>query len=184
MLTQFIIDFIHSSGDATSEYLLLQHIEKKHTVFFSTLGKNPSLFKKHFYLFHHLYKLRECMADTEQTLMISSVEIRICSKKAPTSNEMSEVDGLKDFYLDIDNLYLTDQQIAEMLTSFWEKYFAIDKKAEAILLLGLEKKEHLDMSIIRNRFNQLAHQHHPDKGGKQEYFFELKKAYNTLKCLY
>ena len=182
--TQFLIDFIQSSGSVTSEYQLLKWIEKNHPEFFASLEHEPSLFKKHFFLFHHLYKLREKLLVTGQSLLISSVEIRICQNNQMTGGDLAEPDGLTAFYSNIDNLNLNEDQVSEMLDQFWKKYLAIDKKAQAILFLGLENNEKLDLPMIRNRFNQLAHQYHPDKGGEDEYFFQLKQAYNTLKCLY
>jgi len=181
---QFIIDFIRSSNNATSEYLLLQFIERNRPDFFDSLGENPSLFKKHFYLFHHLHKLRVNMVSSEHSLMISAVEIRICLKQKVDSQELSEACDLHDYYMNIENLTMTEQQIAEMLSEFWNKFYAVDKKAQAILLFGLQERENLDWTTIKKRFNQLAHQHHPDKGGNEEFFFELKQAYKVLKLIF
>ncbi len=184
MQAQFLIDFIQSSGGATSEYRLLQFVDKTCPEFFATLGDNPSLFKKHFYLFYHLYLLTNNLSESSQFLKISSIEIKICQYDDTTRFDLAETDGLKEFYSNIDNLNLSDQEVNEMLDQFWQKYLAIDKKTQAILLLGLENIKNLDILMIKNRFNQLAHKYHPDKGGKEDYFFELKQAYNILRRLY
>lgn len=184
MSTQFLIDFIRSSGGVTNEFLLLQFVENTYSQFFEELGQNPSLFKKHFYLYHELYKLREDMEGSEQSLVITSVEIKLCVKNDLSGKDLAEPDALQGFYLNSENLNLTDEQVSKMLANFWQKYIAVEKKSQAIQLLGLENRQNLDLPMIKNRFKQLAHKHHPDKGGKQEYFQELKQAFDTLKCLF
>lgn len=183
MSKQYLLDFIHSSGGVTSEYHLLSFVEKQHAEFFKPLGQFPSLYKKHFYLFHHLYRIRDEMLETDQSLAITSLELRICPRMSDRS-ELTETDALRDFYLDRENLNLTDDQVSNMLNDFWQKYLAIDEKASAIKLMGLEKNKELDLSVIKKRYNQLALQYHPDKGGKERHFIELKFAYNHLKRLY
>lgn len=184
MQTQFLIDFIQTAGGAASEYQLMQFVEKKHPQFFRHLGPAPSLFKKHFYLFHELFRLKERMVGGEQSLMISSVGINIYPNSGPTARNLAEPDGLQEFYLNRDNLYLSDEEVSNMLANFWQKYYAIDKKAQAILSMGLENIGNLDLSMIKNRFNQLAHKYHPDKGGNEKYFYELKQAYDVLKYFF
>jgi len=179
---QILLDFIHSQDGVTQEYPLLRHINDQHAEFFEPLGLSPSLFKKHFYLFHQLHLLNTSLLEKNLRLIISPLEIRICPVTG-SGQGISETDVLKSFYLDANNLNMTDEEVNEMQKKFWEKYFALDKKAEAIKVLGLEKEENLDKRLLKRRFNELAQKHHPDKGGDSEQFHKIQDAYESLKQL-
>ena len=183
MPNKFIIDYILSSGGVTQEYQLLKFIEKEHPIFFETLGQSPSLFKKHFYLFHQLYCLRDYLLAKNKILSISTLEIKI-SESLLSSTKLSEHDGLADFYLNIDHLSLPDDEITKMLNDFWEKYLAIDKKRESLVILGLENESYLDLNRVKNRYKELAMLHHPDKGGSKKKFIQIKYAMENLKHLF
>lgn len=182
MENQILLDFIHSQEGVTQEYPLLRHLSDNHPDFFEPLGTSPSLFKKHFYLFHQLHLLNEKLLDKNLRLIISPLEIRICPI-TDASQAISETDLLKDFYLDENNLGLSDQEVNDMQKKFWEKYLALDKKAEAISVLGLENEENLDRNVLKRKFNELAQKHHPDKGGDSERFLQVQEAYQSLKHL-
>ena len=177
-----ILDFIKEQGGSTKEHLLLSFIESNYPDFFSSLGSKPSLFKQHFFLFNHLYKLNEGLIKENHGLIISALEIRVCLVKED-STEIGRADALKEFYLDEDNLKLSDQEIIQMMQSFWQKYMALDKKSEAIKTLSLENEADLTRRKLKKRYNQLAKLHHPDKGGDEVVFVEIKQAYDELKLL-
>jgi len=183
MKYQFIIDFILNSDREVDEYFLLKYIEESHADFFESLGETPPLYKKHFFLFHQLYLLRDELLKQDQALVISGTKISICSR-ARSSLEISQTDALSDFYLNQDNLNLTDEEVSRMLNRFWQKYLAIDKKAEALKMLGLDNHKQLSLKIIKKRFNELAQKHHPDKGGDEKVFIKLKDAVTSLKYLF
>ena len=184
MDNQFIIDYIILKGGAVKEYELIKHIEIKHPLFFEPLPVNPSLYKKHFYLFNKLYILRDVIIEQNQTLLISSLEIKLLLNNNKQCKEIGKTESLRVFYLNLDNLYLSDEEVTTMLTQFWEKYCAIDDKIEAIQVLGLQRFVTLDLLKIKSAYTKLAHQHHPDKGGCKSTFLKIKKAYNTLKNSY
>lgn len=185
MKNQFILDFINESGGKVKEYDLIKHIECEQPEFYNSLTYPLSLFKKHFYLFHQLYNLRNHLKDSGQSLDISSLEISLVALQTKSNNEIGEeigeTDALKAFYLDITNLQLSDQEVALMLSQFWEKYLALDKKSAAIRRLGLQDNKKLDLISIKSAYNKLAHSYHPDKGGDQAEFLEIQRAYEILK---
>jgi len=183
MNKQIIIDFVLSSGGRTSEYLLLQFLQEHHSSFFSSLGDDPSLYKKHFFLFHQLYLLRDELVAHRKNLLISAIEITI-SDQIFDSKAIADTDALREFYLDLKNLALSDEKVSEMLNDFWQKYLAIDKKAQAIRILGLDNSPTINKKIIKKRYNELASKHHPDKGGNQQEFIKIKQANETLKKLF
>ncbi|MCW8878496.1 MAG: DnaJ domain-containing protein [Kangiellaceae bacterium] len=175
-----LLDFINAKDGVTQEYPLLRHLEDNHPDFFKPLGHSPSLFKKHFYLFHKLYLLNQRLVQNKLRLTISPLEIRLCSI-GKEGDAIGETDALMEFYLNQDNLNLSEEAVADMQKKFWEKYLALDKKAEAIKVLGLEGEESLDRFKLKKRFNELAQKTHPDKGGDEKQFVLLKQAYESLK---
>jgi hypothetical protein len=179
---RFLLDYLNANGNSVKEYQLLSYIKKEHAHFFSPLGDQPSLFKQHFFLFHQLHRLAEKLLDEGLALNISALEIS-CYKIDGFSTDVGQRDPLREFYLDSDNLELSDEDIRLMMKQFWEKYLAIDKKAEAIKVLCLQHEADLSADCLKRQFNRLAKQHHPDKGGCQTEFIKIKAAYDTLKVL-
>ena len=179
---QILLDFINENDGVTQEYPMLRHINDFHPEFFESLGTEPSLFKKHFFLFHQLHLLNDQLLDRNLRLIISPLEIRLCPI-AQSGQAVSETDVLKDFYLNQENLYLSDEAVTDMQKKFWQKYLALDKKAEAIQVLGLQNESSLDKNIVKKRFNELAQKHHPDKGGESDKFQQIQEAYQSLKQL-
>ncbi len=180
-----ILAFIRAEDNCVKEYELIRWLDNNHASFYRELGESPSLYKKHFLLFHYLYQLNQLLIESHQSLSISSLEIRLLdTRHSEPSKAVGETDQLTTFYLNKENLNLSEEEVSKMLESFWQKYLAIDKKAEAIKQLNLEDSPDLNLTIIKKRFNQLAQKHHPDKGGDQEIFHRVKQAYNDLKLLF
>jgi len=179
MKNTFIIKIIQSCGGLLREYELLQLVEKEHPEFFEALGENLTLYKKHFYLFHCLYQLRTDLLKQNQSIIILATEIRLV-ELTNTENQLGETDALAEFYGDFNNLNLSDDEVTGMLTQFWEKYLAIDKKADALKILGLNDISNLSKNEINQRYKKLANQYHPDKGGDNEKFTRIKDAKEQL----
>lgn len=175
----FLLDYFSKHTDATQEYQLLTYIEKSQPDFFPS-NQPFSLFKKHFYLFHQLYKLNEELLLNDQCLIISALEIRLCNI-GEAGTDIGRVDALKSFYLDESNLNLSEDEISQMMQLFWKKYMAVENKLEAIKQLGLQGCQDLTKDVVRKRYNELAKIHHPDKGGNEAAFVKIKNAYDALK---
>ncbi|MGB0494915.1 MAG: DNA-J related domain-containing protein [Kangiellaceae bacterium] len=199
---QILLDELKLSPDGVREYDLMIRLESKHDFFSkstSELVTDTSLFKKHFYLFHQLYLLLGELAQSNYELQISALCIKL-TKHEKTTTQPSQFDSseiqeygtlsekaeakLKEFYLDKSNLELPESEIQSMLNEFWTKYFALDKKAESINCLGLQDNNNLSRSQIKKRYSQLANQHHPDKGGDEGKFKQIKEAYEQLMLCY
>lgn len=160
----------------------MSYIETQQPTFFESLGIEPSLYKKHFLLFKYLYELNDQLVSKGKTLEISALDIRICCYSGE-GREIGYSDRLREFYLNEDNLALSDTEIDNMMNKFWQKYLSLDKKSAALKTLGLQDEINLDLSKLKKKYNQLASKHHPDKGGDERLFIELKTAYNDLKPL-
>ena len=177
-----VLKFISEKG-SVKEIELLHFINENQAEFFKSLGSNPSLYKKHFLLFNHLYRLNEELSQDGFRLIISALEIKLCPI-TDLGTEIAHTDALKTFYLDKKHLELSDQALDEMMNDFWKKYLALDKKSEALKVMGLVSEPDLTLSKLNKRYNQLAKLHHPDKGGDKNQFIELKIAYGDLKVLF
>jgi DnaJ-like protein len=182
MFQRLLLDFILSRGGSVSEYEILVHIAEHMPNFFSDLGDKPSLYKKHFYLFHHLYQMRASQQLDGGVLLISAMKIQLLHQLT-SKQELTEMDVLSEFYLDYENLFLSELEVNKMLSNFWQKYLAVDKKTEAIKILGLENINELTKTNVKRKYNQLCNLHHPDKGGDEKKFVEIKDAFNRLYCL-
>ncbi|PHS13571.1 MAG: hypothetical protein COA86_17115 [Kangiella sp.] len=193
---QILLGSLKLCPHGIKEYELMTDLENNFN-FFSELGEKKSLFKKHFFLFHHLYLLAEALKEQSFELEISALSIKLCKKPLASESgieghvseyHVSEYKGeiveLENFYLNSDNLNLSDEEVQDMLALFWKKYLALDKKSDAIKCFGLEEHNNLSRSLIKKRYNQLASQHHPDKGGDKIKFMQIKEAYEQLKELY
>jgi len=177
-----LLDAISKHQNGLSEFQLLEYLNKNQPDFFEQLGERPSLYKKHFLLFHRLYKLKAELLCDNQTLQISAMQIKLMHLSS-AAQDIGELDPLQEFYLDRKNLALSTQEIEAMQRRFWQKYLSLDKKAEAIKLLGLQHEPQLTLKQVKQRFNLLAQQHHPDKGGDPAQFVLMKQAYDDLRVL-
>lgn len=180
---KILLDYIESKGNSTSEYFILKHIQDHHPTFFQIQQTPLSFYQKHFFLFHELYKLRRGLRELGRTVSITALEIRIVEIQKD-SKEMAEPDGLNTFYLDQNNLNIPEKEVENMLRNFWLRYSALDQKGKALTVLGLNDFVDLDLKAIKNRFNKLALEKHPDRGGKPSEFREIKQAYHQLKKIY
>jgi len=177
-----ILDFIVENGGC-KEYQLISFINESCAEFFAPLKDSPSLFKKHFFLFNYLYNLNDQLLAKGQRLTISALDIRLVPVTNPRQ-ELGHPDALCDFYLNEDNLNLSEQEVEKMMNGFWQKYLALDKKSESLKILGLEGEQNLTVLMLKRRYNELARRHHPDKGGNNAQFIVIKDAYRDLKSLF
>ena len=178
-----ILDYIVGC-ESCNEYQLMTFIKNEIPAFFTSLGVEPSLFKKHFFLFSHLYRLNDQLATERMILEISALDIRVIQNENEIGRKIGHIDTLKEFYLNEDNLKLSDQEIERMMNGFWQKYLALDNKASSLKILGLENETNLTITILKTRYNELANLHHPDKGGDSSYFVEIKNAYGDARSLF
>ncbi|MDT4878750.1 DNA-J related protein [compost metagenome] len=99
---------------------------------------------------------------------------------------LSEHDPLRDYYLDLSQLSDTDEQdVQELLTSFWKRMQGGEEKRAALELFELnDSQQVLDIGLIKHRYRQLVSQHHPDRGGSTERLQSINKAMEILERYY
>ncbi len=185
MLSEFenVVNLWLNSAKKASEYELIKFIETEWPSFFANLPNPEELYQKHFWLFHHLYLLNNKLTKENSRLIISALEIRIVSNQK-SSSELDVHDALAGFYLNKKNLNLSSSEVAEMQKVFWERYLALQNKADAIARLELTGVKPLTLTVVKKQFLKLSKIHHPDKGGDGLTFSKIKNAYNELKLLF
>ncbi len=164
------------------EYDLMVELTERGFSGFSEFGSDSyELFRAHFVLFHALYSLRNHLIETGGPyLEISVLRIGFLAGATEVSSALSlESDSIASYYLDWKNLHETSREdVEEMLESFWEKFTGLDSRADALSVMDLEPSA--TPAEIKQRYRELAFEHHPDKGGDPEVFKKISSAMKTL----
>jgi len=148
-----------------------------------------AIFQKHFLVRNCFYRF--CAKSGKHATLDFSIsalglEVRQLQAEAPAAQYVGHTSGflaLEAFYLELDNFHkATEDTVAELLSSFWTKYHALDECEASLQVLNLESD--VSWEDISKRYRVLAQQHHPDRGGDSEQFIKIKKAYTMLKQVY
>ena len=99
---------------------------------------------------------------------------------------LGEHDALASYYLDMDNLRTTtEEDVAQLLNSFWTRMHGGDEKRAALELFELDKSSSpIDLLCIKRRYRQLVSIHHPDRGGSTSRLQSINKAMEILNRYY
>ena len=163
---------------AQLEHLLLQHPEglgehaiikilsrdENSTLANAKIDTSISLFQTHFILFHGLYLLRDKLwNDQTSHLEITALNIQLHPYREGQA-ELAKYDLLRQFYLNLDNIEHTNEQdVEQLLNSFWEYYINPHERRQALTELGLS--DPVDHDTIKLTYRKLVMEHHPDRGG-------------------
>lgn len=166
-----------------TEYQVLLHLAEIEVPGFKDrpAGDTLNLFRRHFLLFHCLYRLRDqLLADQQLWLEIHCLKIVLQPAMAKHGGRhVRPTDKLRAYYLDLKNFEDTDREDVEnMLNGFWKGYHNDAFREDALSVLGLQ--EGACRLTIKQRYRELALQHHPDRGGEPETFQRIAKAANVL----
>lgn len=179
---QTLLEVLRHHPAGLSEYELIQALDDFGQPGFdaSTLRENLSLFQTHFFLFHSLYRLRDQLWEKKEArLDINATSIQLLPVSDTNSNEISEHDPLREYYLNLDNLENTDSDdVTRMLASFWAGYVTNDERLAALKELGLQ--DPVDWDTIKNQHRRLVMEHHPDRGGDEERLRAINAAMEVL----
>ena len=177
-LQHFLLETLQAFPEGIREYDLIQCLSQQENVLLNTdpFRDHLSLFQTHFLLFHVLYRLQQEVVNTKAfSLEISSLLIQLKPYQASTTGQLNRHDPLRDYYLDIDQLQNTNQQdVTELLDSFWRRFAGLENRGNALLILGLE--DPVSDTDIKLQYRRLAMQHHPDRGGEAEVFHRITIA--------
>lgn len=180
-ITDRVLALLRQHPDGIGEYDILKTLQQDGIAPFATLEFSNSLmlFRAHFILYHCLYRLRDRLhAEREWRLEISPLVIAL-AEWLPGEEALGHYDALREYYGDLDKLEQTgEQEVKELLVSFWRRMAGIEGRVEALTVLGLDMDA--DQDSIRRRYRQLVMEHHPDRGGDKERLQEINKAAQLL----
>lgn len=203
-----IFDLLADRSEGVREFELLQQLEESAPLSQGMWEPSEHIeletFRRHFALFHCLYKLRRRLRDEGRAdLEIFCMNIRILPRENKASEELPKIgearhtapwDGLEAYYMDWTNFAAADEtSVGEMLDEgariIGEQLgrrsggapgaSTSAHRAEQLAQLGLEDPVS-DKEILR-RYRQLSLIHHPDQGGDPQIFGEIQSAVEGLR---
>lgn len=179
---QILMEILQLHPEGLSEYELLQRLRSDARIAFEhdRLDDPQDLFRTHFLLFHHLYRLRERLhAEQTADLEIHTLSIRLIGLGASATQALALPDPLAVYYLDFSNLAgTTREDVEQLLGRFWARFGRYDRRSEALAVLDLPVEANTE--TIRLQYRRLAMQHHPDRGGDQTRLQAINAAMAVL----
>ena len=179
-----VLDYLKNTDVAVSILDIVSELEAD--TLFQSLSEQPSeliAFRKNFLVMNALYFLQRDLMGSGYGLLISAMSIRLeAVTESSSSSALVEVadEKLSDYYLDWNNYNDTGkEEVEQLLNDFWQVYHAQDKHLEALAALDLP--ESADWDQVQQVYRSLISQCHPDKGGEQKRFIEIREAYEVLK---
>ena len=187
-LSEQLHELLREAPLGLSEYELIQRLKTRHSTHIPHLELTDKLvlFRTHFLVFNALYLLRDQLhADRSAHLAISPLCVQLMPYEAGSA-AISELDSLRDYYLDLANLRdTTEEDVEKLLASFWTRMQGSEEKSAALELFGLhDSNQPLNLALIKQRYRQLVSVHHPDRGGSTSRLQSINKAMEILQRYY
>ena len=142
------------------------------------------LFRTNFLLMNGLYQLQERLWECGTWLQVMPLALQLVPIPAGHPG-LQQADPLRDYYLDWCNCFMTTQhEVEALLHDFWRSYAArptlsAQVRRQALETLGLT--DAATYPVIRQRWKQLALQHHPDRQGDALQFMAIRLAWEQLR---
>lgn len=186
-----------AESQALNEHELIQRLQQAPYELFSASALSGSLrlFQTHFIVFNALYRLREKWRE-EQLYELSIHTLKIEKRALPELDDMDtdaadmrvgQHDALASYYLDWAHFEKTRvEDVDALLDGFWQSFSAGNEaptSAEVVSaceVMDVPSDIQVDAGLLKKRYRQLLHQHHPDKGGTHEQVQRVKWAYSIL----
>jgi DnaJ-domain-containing protein 1 len=182
-----ILEILRQGHQELGEYDIIQRLEQQ-GIRFPVEGDSyeMALFRKHFLTMNALYQLQQSLFEDGYYLSITAVRVSLQPMDDNDDARSLVDDGERkvgEYYLDWSHYEQTGQQdVEKLLNDFWTRYFAFDQQAQALQTLSLEPGS--SWQTVKARYRKLAGQHHPDRGGGQSRFIEIREAYEILRRCY
>jgi len=151
-----------------------------------SFSEPENLYPVHFLLFHVLYRLRDRLSETGETLDLSPMCIRLepLPEGAEGQRSPASVDNLRAFYLDLAGYRMPASTIQRMMDDFWAGRPGSSLQPEELVaaanVLGFEEVPD-SFATVKQRFRRAVMQAHPDRGGDTESVQALNQAFATLR---
>lgn len=147
---------------------------------------DQALYRLHFLMRNALYRATDARPDYQWQFSPLGLtwQLRIDTTQALSAG--SSAGRLRDYYLNLDNLSLSEREVAELLAQFWERYRRYEAEAsvdaaEALALLGLDQLT--DLESLKRQYRRKVMALHPDRGGDKSALQAVNSAYARLKQL-
>ncbi len=180
-LRQQVTDCLRGHPDGISEHVLIKLLRARADCALpqGSLSDPLNLFRTHFLVFHTLYRLRDVFRQQrEYDLRIHPLLIQL-DPYLPGQHGVAPEDPLRSYYLDLAVLEdATTESVEELLRKARKVLVTDEERTTALKALGLNARASDDN--IRQRFRELAMQHHPDRGGDAETFRRIRAAMEIL----
>lgn len=180
-LVAVLHEYLQQQTEPVGEYQLIQQLDKQQAFAAADgLSAPLRLFHKHFVTMHCLYTLQRQVYP--QWLQVSPLAIQLYAFEAPAAGDsaLGQGSALAEFYLDIHHLHeATEESVATLLGQFWQRFDAAEGAEEAFAVLGL--KPSATWGQVKHAYRQKAQQAHPDKGGSEAHFAQVRDAFLLLK---
>lgn len=207
-LDHHILTILKQTPEGLSLFALIKALSTDDIGLFDSqsLKDSVTLFQTNFVIMNALYRLdqslqneqlkNEPLKTSKQTTHQQRIEIHALNIKLHRfniSNEQNtlfqaisdqttafiqEQQALASYYLDWHNFDQTEQNINELLNSFWDRLILEEHQPQDLALLGLTSP--VTRADIKQSHRKLSQQHHPDKGGDPEIFIEIQQAAERL----
>jgi hypothetical protein len=187
-----------------SEHTLLTDLQKPPYYFFATdaLKDSLSLFQTHFMLFHCLYRLQKHWLESGRgRLQISALNVVLepllidhtitavnlnsstLESFVKQASQLQFADPLAQYYLNLDHFTsTTHEDVTILLAGAWKKLFnPVSSGCFTESLALMELTLPLTLADLKAQYRRLAQRYHPDKGGDDEHFKAICRAYHQLK---
>jgi len=183
-----ILAILKKNPSGISEFDILKTL-KDLLPAFSQLAddNNLQLFRQHFLIMNALYQLQASLWQDENLILdITATRITLFSASQVSLSESTTLSDSVDaklaaYYLDWNEYEKTDvNEVSRLLNSFFKGISLTGSDRNAALKTLEIKGDNPSKSDIKQQYRKLAQQHHPDRGGDQNIFINLRQAYEYL----
>lgn len=185
-----LLALLRAAPQGLGEYELIRQLAQRYP---DSLFAEPGalqdplrLFQLHFLLFHLLYRLADQLAESNQTLSIHALSIRLQPRGAAVAGLQQE-DPLRCYYLDWQQWRKTHAaDVQRLLDGFWRRQGGGVVAAEELQrsLAVMDLQDPTDARTVKQRYRALVRVHHPDRGGTTVRMQEINQAMLILERYY
>lgn len=185
-----ILGILKASTQGWKVHYLLSELQKKTIMVQLDPDPQLDLFKRNFLIMNALYQLQEMLLP-KQWLQVEAMDIRILWRglgQGFVNRDVDKTDPLREYYLDWTNYEADQDDVKELLSSFWKRYqrhigncsnTTIERK-NALAVLGLT--ETASEQEIRRQWRKMALKWHPDRPeGDPQVFRTMCEAWQSLR---
>lgn len=151
-------------------------------------SRTEQLYPVHFLLFHALHRLSDELLAGGESIHLSPLQIRLFPTDSVSGTSLpGPKDALREFYMDLEQYYLSNTAISDMMDRFWAGTIVQKPNSASVIsaaeVLGFESLPPT-FDTAKRRFRQLMMKAHPDRGGSTVEVQHLNEAFAVLKAHY